>query len=275
MNAYLQISPLRSLMCTLLVIAVTTGCSNFENSLPWSHSPVHEKLPGSWNLVKDSEPPIPIEVVKNESGSLYVEMMVIENEDGKDSDSSQTSDSNTQYVSFEGDVLALNNIHVLQIDMRTYVEHKGEDEGSDSKTEKGYRFLKVVPDGETIVFRELDIEQFARFAETQVYAEDTTLTASQFASCINQKIRTKIASNILANLVKERPTNLLSEDELSELEQVKQELENREVQPYRELQQMRECIAYKLPGDVLGKLFSSDPEASFRGETFLLKRTVS
>ena len=267
-----QVPLTQSVVFVLSTIAATAGCTNFEHPLPWSHSPLHEQMPGSWHAVEDSEPPMPVEVVKNESGSLYVEMMNSTTDDSVDSDSSQPSDSSIQYVSFQGDVLALNNVHVLQIDMSTYKEHKSEEEESDSTDHKGYRFLLVDSEEESMTFQQLDIEQFARYAEAHFLNERTTFTASEFASCVDTKIGTEITSIWVAELLKERPTNWLTEDERSELEQVLKEFETREVNPYWELQQMRECIANKLPGDALGTLFSSDPEASFRGETIRLMK---
>lgn len=259
-----------SIVCVFATIAATVGCSNFEHPLPWEHSPIHDELVGSWHAVDDSEPPLPIEVIKHESGALSVEMTVSTAEDSVDSDSSQPSDSSIQYVSFQSDVLALNNVHVLQIDMSTYKEHKREEAESGSTDHTGYRFLLVGSKGELMTFQQIDIERFARYVEAQFLSERTTLVASEFANCVDTKISLEIASFWVAELLKERPTSWLSEDERSELAQVLKESETREVNPYWELQQMRECIAFKLSGDVLGRLFSSAPDASFSGETIQL-----
>ncbi|MCY4130314.1 MAG: hypothetical protein OXG15_13865 [Gammaproteobacteria bacterium] len=260
----------RSTIFASLMIALMAGCSNFKHPLPWSHSPLHERLPGSWYAVSDSEPLIAVEVVKNEGGSLTVDMTFNVTDAGVDSDASQSARSNTERASFQGDVLAFNDVHVLQIDARTYVEEKSEEAEPNSGDFDGYRFLRVVSDDESIVLQEIDIEKVARLAAAQFSTEGATLTASEYASCVNKKIRTEIASSIVAEQLKERPTNWLSEDELNEMKEILKEFESRTVYPYRQLQWMRECIAYKLPGNLLGQLFSSDSAALFSAETFRL-----
>lgn len=267
MNMELRIPFAKSIVFVVYTIAVTSGCTNFEHPLPWSHSPIHEELPGSWYAVDESEPPLPIEITMSESGSLLVDMAFIDTDESRESDSSESSGSKVHRVSFQGDVLAFNDVHVLQIDMRTYKEHAREDKEQDTSDRDGYRFLRVVSEKDSTVFQQIDIDLFARYAAEELVVEGTTLTDSEFASCVNQRIRSGIAISVIADLLKERPTNWLSADELRELEKELKEFENHTVDPYHQLQQMRECIVYKLPGELLGQLFISDPDVSFSGET--------
>ena len=208
----------------------------------------------------------------NGSGSLFVEMTVSDIDESAEADSTQTSRNQDQRVTFQGDVLLSNGVHVLQIDMSTYKEHKREDNERDSSDRDGYRFLRVVSEEGSMIFQQLEIEQVARFAEEQFFAEGVTLTDSEFASCVNQRIRFGIGSLTIAELLNERPSNLLSEDERSELEQELEEFEIRKVDPYQQLKRMRECIAYKLPGELLGRLFSADPDGIFSDEPLRLVR---
>ncbi|MCY4095815.1 MAG: hypothetical protein OXG05_11915 [Gammaproteobacteria bacterium] len=273
MKTQLRIPFIRSIVFVVFMIAVTAGCSNFDHPLPWSHSPIHAELPGSWHAVHESEPPLPIEISMNESGSLSVDMMVMDTEESEESDSTQTSGNQVHRVTFQGDVLLSNGVHVLRIDMRTYKEHEHEDKESNSPDRDGYRFLRVLSEEDSVVFQKFDIEQVARHAEERFFAEDVTFTDSEFASCVNHRIRSGIGISILAELLKERPTNWLSEVERSELEKELKEFETRTVNPYQQLQKVSECIAYKLPGDLLGQLFSADPAELFSGETIRVVRT--
>ena len=267
MNMELRISFAKSIVFVVYTIAVTSGCTNFDHPLPWSHSPLHEELPGSWHAVHESEPPMPIEVTMNEDGSLSVDMAVTDTDESPGSDSSESSGSEVHRVSFQGDVLAFNDVHVLQIDMRTYKEHSREEKEQDSSDRDGYRFLRIVSEEGSMVFQQIDIELFARYAAEELVVEGTTLTDAEFANCINQRIRSGIAIGVIADLLKERPSNWLSADELRELERELKEIENHTVDPYQQLQKMRECIVHKLPGELLGRLFISDPNVSFSGET--------
>ncbi|MCY3859725.1 MAG: hypothetical protein OXG25_12535 [Gammaproteobacteria bacterium] len=261
----------RSIPWVFLTIAVSAGCSTFDHPLPWPHSPLHEELPGSWHAVHESEPPMPIEVTKNGSGSLSVDMTVSDTDESAESDSTQSSGNQVHRVTFQGDVLLSNGVHVLQIDMKTYRKHKREGKATSSDKE-GYWFVRVVSEDGSLVFQQLEIEPFARYAESQLFDEKTALTASEYASCINTRISSEIASRILDDLLRERPTNWLSKDELSELEKVLKEFENRTVDPYQQLKRMRECIAYKLQGELLGRLFSADPDGIFSDEPLRLVR---
>ncbi len=215
---------------------------------------------------------MPIEVTKNGSGSLSVDMTVSDADESAESDSTQSSGNQVHRVTFQGDVLLSNGVHVLQIDMSTYKEHKREDNERDSSDGDGYWFLRVVSEDGSLVFQQLEIEPFARYAESQLFDEKTALTASEYASCINTRISSEIASRILDDLLRERPKNWLSKDELSELEKVLKEFENRTVDPYQQLKRMRECIAYKLQGELLGRLFSADPDGIFTDEPLRLTR---
>ena len=255
-------------MCFL--IAVTAGCSNFEHSLPWSQSPLHEELQGSWQSIKGAEDPLKMDIFLNKEGSLSVDISVDGSVESGNSDSSLPFAEKTRKVVFSGDVVVANGVDVLQIDMKSYEETDGAEKKTGNASKKGFQFLQVLSEGDSMLFRRLDIEQFARYAEEELLKQGTTLTASKFADCIEREISSGLVLGALYDLLQERPTDLLTEDEIKELEQGLEEFKTREVEPYKELQQMRECIAHKLPGDMLGRLFISNPDLSFSGEIIRL-----
>ena len=262
----------RSIVFACFLITVTAGCSNFEHSLPWAQSAFHKELQGSWQSVEGAEDPFKMDVVLNEDGSLSVDISVDVSVESSSPNSSLPFAEKTRKVFFKGDVLTSNEVDVLQIDMSSYKESDAENEETRDTSQDGFRFVNVVSVGDLMVFRQLDIEQFAQYAEEELVREGTTLTTSEFADCIDDSIRENVFLVILKEFLKERPSSLLSEEEIVELEQELKAFEIKEVEPYKELQEMRECVAYKLPGDELGKLFSSDADASFSGESIQMMK---
>lgn len=262
----------RSITFVFLTIVATTGCTNFEHPLPWAHSSFHDELPGSWYEVEGSAVPIKMDVSLLENGMLSFKLEVDPNPESSSSDVSPARSSQTQFVYFNAEVLASNDVHVLQIDMDSYEERDSEDAKPKSNYHDGYWYVRVLPGNDSVAFRQIEIHQFARYAEAQLFDEGTSLTSREFADCVDEKIKLEVFSMLLNELLSERPINLLSEEERIEMEKALQEYENREVKPYRELQWMRECIAYKLPGEVLASLFEQNPDDSFGGELIQMSR---
>ena len=247
----------RLIVCVIAAIVTTAGCSNFDHPLPWDHSPLHEKLLGSWQSMDDAVTPMKVHVATEEAIK---------------SDSSFPFSTSTRHVSFNGVALASNDVDVLQIDMKSYEERDSKDEKTRDSSREGYRFVHVVPADDSMVFHLLDIKSFARYVEAELSIVGTSVPASKFADCIDEEIRILIFARLLNDLLNERSSNLLTEDEHSELEQALLDDEKREVDPYEEMQNMRECVAHRLSGDVLGRMFSSAPDASFSGETIQLMK---
>ncbi len=263
----------RLIVYVFLTIGMSAGCSNFEHPLPWEQSPLHEKLQGSWHVSEGlEEPPMKVDVSLLENDKLAFRLEVDPNLDSSSSNLSNVRSSRTQFVYFNAEVLASNGIHVLQIDMDSYEERSREDEEPKFNNFEGYSFVRVLQENDSVAFRKIEIQGLARFAEAQLFDEETSLTSRDFANCVDGKIKVEMFSKLLSELLSERQIDLLSDEEHVEMEKALQEYENREVKPYRELQRMRECIAYKLPGEALGRLIVQNPEESFETEMVRMSR---
>ena len=267
---FLDTTLTRSIAFVFLTVVASNGCTNFEHPLPWSHSPLHDELPGSWHSLEGSEEPMRVDVSLLENDMLSVKIEI--DSESSSSDVSHPRSSRTQFVYFNADVLVSNDVHVLQIDMDSYEERNSEDAEPKSNAHEGYRFVRVLPANDSVAFRQLDIRRFARYAETQLFDEGISLTSREFADCVDEKIKVEMFSKLLSELLAERPINLLSEEERIEMEKALQEFENREVKPYKELRWMSECIAYKLPGEALGSLIEQNPEESFESDILRMSR---
>lgn len=263
---------IRSIVYVCLTIVASTGCTNFEHPLPWAHSPLHDNLSGSWLEVDGSTSPIKMDVSLLENNTLSFKLEIDPTTESSSSDSSFPRSTRTRFVYFNGDVLASNDVHILQVDMDSYEERNIEEGEPKSNTHEGYRFLRLHPADDSVIFRQIDIHQFARYAEARLSIEEISLTNRDFADCVDEKIQVEFFSERLNELLSERPNELFSVEERIEMEEFLQEYENREVEPYEELQRMRECIAYKLPGEVLGRLIVQNPEDSFESETLRMSR---
>jgi len=176
-------------------------------------------------------------------------------------------------VRFRGDVLAMHDVHVLQMDMKSYEERNRADGEPKMNDLEGYRFVRVVRDGDTMSFQLIDMQQFARFAETELSTRNVTISAQSFGQCVDLEIQSEIFEELLSDIFKDRLSDLLSDDELVELEQSLEQ--NHEVDPYSELQKMRQCIAFEIPGEVLGRLFSVEPNESFGGVTIQMAKVLN
>lgn len=270
---FLDTTLTRSITFVFLMIVTSTGCTSFEHRLPWEQSPLHDKLQGSWYASEGSEqPPMNVDISLLENDTLSFKLEVDPNPESSSSDVSPARSSQTRFVYFNAEVLASNDVHVLQIDMDSYEERSSEDARPKSNYHDGYWYVRVLPGNDSLAFRQIDIHQFARYAEAQLFDEGTSLTSREFADCLDEKIKLEMFSKLLSELLSERPINLLSVEERIEMEKALQEYENREVKPYGELQRMRECIAYKLPGEVLASLFEQNPDDSFGGELIQMSR---
>ena len=263
----------RSIVCVLLAIAASTGCSHFEHPLPWERSSIHEEITGAWRTVEDSATPMEMNVSTDESGNLTVKINIDVPEDDSTLDPSLPFLEESRHVTFGGNVLASNDVHVLQIDMESYEERVSEDDEPTRNNEEGYRFVRVVPEDNTVSFQLIDMEQFARIAETQLGARKVTVSAQAFAKCVDAKIKLEISNQLLSGFLEEdRSYGLLTDAGRAEIESVVQSHQLGEVEPYKELQRMRVCIAFLLPGEVLASLFSSEPSESFGGATIRMAK---
>lgn len=265
----------RLIVYVLLAIVANAGCSNFEHPLPWERSSIHAELPGVWRTGKDSTTPMEMNVSTDESGHLKVEINIDNSEDTSTIDPSLPFLDESRHVTFGGDVLASNDVHVLQIDMESYEERVREDDEPKRDDGEGYRFVRVVLEGNTVSFQLIDMEQFARFAETQLGARKVTVSAQAFSKCLNDKVKSEIDTKLLNGLLEQdRSAGLLTDAGRAEIESVVQSHRLGEVEPYEELQGMRVCIAFLLPGEVLARLFSSEPTESFGGVTIRMAKAI-
>ena len=265
---------IRSIAIWLLAIVGSTGCANFEHPLPWTHSPLHESLVGAWHSYEDSSRLMKMDVIKNESGSLFVEIYLHDSVDGVNSETSLPFSSTTGYVSFQGDVLESSDVHVLQIDMKSYDVRDSKDEERHQTNRNGYRFVRVLPTENLLEMQLLDIESFARLAEHVLANREPGLTIKQFSDCVDDGVSDFIVIEAISDLTENEAISWTAEDDFAELVQLEQNLRDpKPVNPYKELQAMKECVAYKLPGEVLGTLFERNPEDSFAGEKIRMTRT--
>lgn len=258
-----------------LAIVASTGCTNFQHPLPWEHSSIHESVVGEWQSIEDAATHMKVDIKKNENGSLLVEIYLddLGSGDGANSEANLPFSSRASYVSFEGEVLGSSDLHVLQIDMASYDERDDKDEAIDGKHLKGYRFVRVLPTEKQLELRLVDVRSFSRLAEHALANEESMLSIKEFSDCLEGDASAFLILDAIREGVEQGEISLSSEIDLAEFMRLEENLRNHElVNPYEELQKMRACIAYKLPGAVLGRLFELNPEGSFNGESIQLSR---
>lgn len=236
---------------TLLGALLLSACQTFENPLNWNESPMAGDLVGSWRSADGNDS---IGVSRTDIGELQFEAS--SSGDGKKPDT------------FIADLLASGPLNVLQVRMDTYREGGQQPEGT------GFVFLQVTRHAEHgLLVRTLDLDLFSRVAEQELHGRETQMQATTVAECVSGKVSgalwTKFWNRLSEPLGADLKAQILAalDDETREdLHESLAELAYTGIDPYRELAEMRRCIARHLPSATLGELLLRHADRVFSEE---------
>ena len=269
-----QPSTWQALFTAYVVVFIATGCTSFEHPLPWSQSPHQDELIGDWHTWEDAPAAIAMAITEADDTRLAVELKIAGSAEGSVPTPSYLYSTDTRHITFDGKLLAHNDVHVLQIAMETYTSRtEAEDDGKFSAGDlNGYRFVRVIRNDDEMTFQLLEMSQFAHLAERLLVDEEPVLTVAAVTDCVDTKVETEILSRFLRSQPIENVAAWLTAEELKEFEAWLDTNDVHTIEPYTALHEMRVCIAYKLPSDRLAQLFTSATDESFQGATIHMVR---
>ena len=223
---------------TLLGALLLSACQTFENPLNWNESPMAGDLVGSWRPA-DSEDVI--RVSRTDIGELQFEV---------------PPSSGDKRDTFIADLLASGPLHVLQVRMDTYREGGQQPDGT------GFAFLQVTRHAEHgLLVHPLNVDLFSRVAEEELRAKEMQMQATTVAECVGGKVSGALWTKFWNDLSEPLGTDLkaqflsaLGDETREDLQESLAELAYTGIDPYRELAEMRRCIARHLPSATLGEL---------------------
>lgn len=251
-----------------LAVAIT-GCDNFENPLTWDESPAAEDLVGSWHGIEGDEAGSVVRVTRAGDQGLRFEITYPEG-----TPATAWQDKNKHRAEFRANLLRSESVDILQIEASTYEEYEANGKPLDAAG-SGYLFRRVtpLPDGNLSVQR-LHRHLLGRVAEAELGHSGLRLDADQVTDCMSTDMQMFTLIWFLGNITERLDAEtkaaviaaLFDEgDGAVEFEQVRREYDNLKVDPYRELEELRTCIARHLPGDALEQLFSAHADRVFAG----------
>ena len=245
---------IRSAMLATAVVSVVaiTGCGNFENSLDWEESALADQLTGSWRLVEGDDKASVAEVSRSDDGAFRIQL---EEANGK-----------TKAV-VVADLLAAESVHVLQVRMETYT-------GKDSNvTREGFRFRRATLADNVLTLQQADVGMLGKLAEEAYADAGVQMKAGTVAGCLGDDMTRSLPGLLWHEMIKGFDDDLrakvlaaLGNKPPTELEEELAKLADLVVDPYKELSQMRNCIARHLSGEQLGDLFRLHADLAFAGE---------
>lgn len=236
------------------------GCSFFENPITWDESIRSSELVGEWTTVAGSEEEFTASVSEGMEG-LEFEVVKSEKRTGK-----------IERAMFTGHLLAVEDLHVLQIDMNTYREQTG-DGDLKNHNEEGYFFAKVDLDGNSLFVNFLDYDEFGEAAESVLGEMKVQMGVRDVSRCLDTKLRNDVIAQSLPELFREDDWNQIAaivqlpEKDLAKL-RVPPGGKNATIDPFKQLKSLRSCLASKLSSELIEQVFESAPERVFVGETY-------
>ena len=240
------------------------GCSYFENPITWDESIRSSELVGEWTTVAGSEEEFTASVSNGLEG-LEFELVKSEKQTGK-----------IERAMFTGYLLAVEDLHVLQIDMNTYREQTG-DGDLKNHNEEGYFFAKVELGGSTLLVNFIDYDEFGETAESVLGEMKVRMGVRDVSRCLDTKLRTDVIAQSLPELFREDDWNQIAaivqlpEKDLAKLRGPGGG-KNATIDPFKQLKSLRSCVASKLTSELIEKVFESAPERVFVGELYEFER---
>ena len=240
------------------------GCSYFENPITWDESMRSSELVGEWTTVAGSKDQFTASVSNGLEG-LEFELVTSEKDTGK-----------IERAMFTGHLLAVEELHVLQIDMNTYREQTG-DGDLKNNNEEGYFFAKVELGGNTLLVDSIDFDEFGEAAESVLGEAKVRMGVRDVSRCLDTKLQTDVIVQSLPDLFREDDWNQIAaivqlpDKDLAKLRGAV-DGKNSSIDPFKQLNSLRSCVARKLPSALIEKVIESAPEHVFVGERRELER---
>ena len=126
-------------------------------------------------------------IAEGKEGKLNFELTFRRDEDSSRVPTFVVADD-AHSASFEADLLASNELHVLQVPVASYEEFAADDENL-ATGGGGYVFVRVIADpvNESLTFNWLDLVAFARVAEESLSEDRMKVSARDFSDCIRNR----------------------------------------------------------------------------------------
>lgn len=253
-------------------LLISTGCENFQHPLGWEISQNADELVGNWDRLDGDQIDGIVKVAKTDDGFLRVEVSdIVTNLDP------QRTDKEDKIMKFDAQLLASNDVNVLQIHMDTYSEKDGDGNLKFDK-QSGFRFLLIdMTDTNTsLEVRSIDKEQLGRIADTELEDSAFTLSGPEFGSCISDELQVGFLLSALQDLHKDEEDGIeLDSVLLEEIAEGAFQYENSSFDPFEELNSIRTCVSRKLPGADLEFLFEHHADSIFVGNVIQLRRAAT
>lgn len=247
------------------VMFVLVGCgTNFENPINWDESIRSSELLGVWKSVEGAEDPQTVSVSSGVDG-LNIEMIYL---------NKRTEEE--ERATFTGHLRASNELHVLQVNLDTYQEWTSDGETKNIK-EEGYVFFRVELDGNNLLVRDLSFDDFGKAAEEFLQDREIQMDVREVSDCLETEVQIDVAIKSLPELMNERDWDHIAATlklEVEDWEEFKAGIDGKldKVDPFRQINSLRTCVAKKLPSEMLGRVMESNADSVFVGETIELVR---
>ena len=243
---------------------VVAGCSNFENPITWDESIRSNELIGEWATVEGSEEEYTANISNGLDG-LEVEL-TYQNERTK----------KPERASFTGRLRSSDDLDVLEVDMYTYQEQT-DDGKTKNNNKKGYFFVRIELDGNRMLAHYLSVERFGEIAESVLQGSKVQMDVREVSDCVATELQADIAVNSLPVILRENDWDrIASMIQLSgeELEDFRERIDgtNSSVDPFKQVNSFRDCVAKKLPSEMLERVFETEADTVFAGERHELVR---
>ena len=250
-------------ICSMLLVS---GCSVFESALSWGESSKSHLLIGSWATTEESEQAFVAEVEKVADEKLHFTIRYPEEDD---------PEPKIARVTFDANLIAEGNIHLLQIQLDSYTEHK-RDGTSRKPINRGYEFLLTDISENTIRISHLNRDAASNIAFEVFRDAGLSFTASEFSGCLSWNARSSIAIESMSLIGDEGHWDtVLDALEISEEEfkATKQDVNRQQIDPYKQIAAIKRCVLHKLPTNALEQVFKSHTDGIFNDRVDVLVRT--
>lgn len=243
---------------------LATGCQSFENPITWDESIKSSELLGVWKSVEGAEDPLTVNVSSGMDG-LDIEMFYLNERTNEE-----------ERAIFTGHLLASKELHVLQVDMATYQERTA-DGKTKNNNEEGYIFARVELDGNELLVRDVSFDKFGKAAEELIQDNNIQMDVREVSNCLESELKIDVAVMSLPDLLNENDWDhivSMLKVEIEDHEKFKAVIDGKheKVDPFRQVNSLRTCVAKKLSSEMLEQVMESNADSVFVGETYELVR---
>ena len=220
----------------------------------WETSELASELTGQWDGINQENIKVSeIEVSRKDDETFHIELSFLETETSR-----ARPDEEISSATVTGELLSSKDVHILQLDAKTYREFNRAGEEV-SSNHKGYAYLRILFDesSQSIGIKEIEMDQLAATILNFDPVGDVSFPALEWGDCVHKDLDdlSYRLSGALLELEREGQVKLLQKNLEEKLRQSVVKFEAKQVNPLREIKRIHTCIAQKLPGYALGSLF--------------------